>query len=130
MVLNYLGKPTGEDRLMSLLRVQPDLGAAASNIKRLVALGVAVTYTSGTLDDLNHQLEQGLPCVAFVDTLHLGYWSEATRHAVVVVGIDDESIYLNDPFFAEAPQSVSHLEFELAWDEFDNAYAVIQLIAT
>jgi len=44
---------------------------------------------------------------------------------VVAVGIDERRVYLNDPFFDAAPQSVSRLEFELAWDEMDNVYAVI-----
>ncbi len=61
----------------------------------------------------------------FVNTIELDYWTEATRHAVVVVGIDERQVYLNDPFFEVAPQIVSRLEFELAWDEMDNSYAVI-----
>ncbi len=63
--------------------------------------------------------------IAFVNTACLSYWPEATRHAVVVVGLDAERVYLNDPFFDAAPQYTSRLEFELAWDEFDNAYAVL-----
>ena len=46
---------------------------------------------------------------------------------MVVVGLDDQYVYLNDPFFDASPQSILRLEFELAWDEFDNAYAVLSL---
>jgi uncharacterized protein YvpB len=66
-------------------------------------------------------------CIAFLNTLHLSYWNEATSHAAIVVGIDEQHVYLNDPFFDTAPQRVSRLEFELAWDDMDNTYAIITL---
>ena len=51
---------------------------------------------------------------------------ERTGHAVVVVGIDDEMVYLNDPAFANAPQVVSHGDLLLAWLEMEEYYAIIQ----
>lgn len=125
MLLEYNNKPVADDVLIKVLRVEVELGAAASNIKHLTSLGVKVDYASGTLADLIYHLQKGQPSIAFVDTMQLGYWSEATRHAVVVVGIDEQFVYLNDPFFTIAPQKVSHLEFELAWDKLYNAYAII-----
>jgi len=77
------------------------------------------------LDDLAEYIAQDVPCIAFVHTMHLSYWSEAVRHAVVVIGADEQQVCLNDPFFDVAPQIVSRLEFELAWDEMDNVYAVM-----
>ena len=70
-------------------------------------------------------MADGQPCIVFVRTGDLPYWSYATSHAVVVVGIDDDNVYLNDPYFEKAPQRVSHDEFLLAWSEFDYTYAVI-----
>jgi uncharacterized protein YvpB len=125
MVLDYLGQPVRYARLMKLLDITPDLGAPASNIKRLAKLNVSVEYGTGALGNLASYLSQGIPGIAFVHTVHLSYWSEAVRHAVVVVGVDERRVYLNDPFFDMAPQTVSRLEFELAWDEMDNTYAVI-----
>jgi uncharacterized protein YvpB len=61
----------------------------------------------------------------FVDTALLSYWQETTQHAVVIVAIDEQYIYLYDPFFSSAPQTITHLEFELAWDEMDNTFACI-----
>ncbi len=125
MVLNYLGRPVRYSQLMRLLTVTPDLGAPASNIKRLSSLNVSIKYGPGTMDDLVEHVAQGVPCITFVHTVHLSYWSEAVRHAVIVVGMDEQQVYLNDPFFDTTPQSVSRLEFELAWDEMDNTCAVI-----
>ena len=125
MVLDYVGQPVRYSRLLRLLGITPDLGAPASNITRLSALDVSVEYGSGTMNDLAKWIAQGIPCIAFVHTVHLGYWAEAVRHAVVVVGIDEQRVYLDDPFSDTAPQAVSRLEFELAWDEMDCTYAII-----
>ena len=124
MVLDYLDRSVQYDLLMEMLGVTPDLGAPASNVKRLSALNVHVEYGSGKIEDLISHLARDIPCIVFVDTVHLSYWSEATRHTVVVAGIDEHQAYLYDPFFDAAPQTVSRLEFELAWDEMDNTYAI------
>ncbi len=125
MALDYLGITVSYPSLLQLLDITPDLGAPASNIRRLSALGISVTYSSGTLHALTEHLAQRRPCIAFVYTTHLSYWSEATRHAVVIVGMNERLVYLNDPFFDIAPQVVARLEFALAWDEMDNIYAVL-----
>jgi ABC-type bacteriocin/lantibiotic exporter with double-glycine peptidase domain len=128
MVLDYLGHPLSYDRLLDLLAVTPNLGAPASNILRIATvLSVPVEYRNGTLDDLSANIASGIPCIVFVQTIQLSYWSEDARHAVVVVGMDDQRIYLNDPFFNPAPQTVARLEFQLAWDEMDNTYATLAL---
>ena len=125
MTLAYLGRSTPYDRLLELLKITPDLGAPFSNLKRLNVLNIQVEYGAGTLDVLSDLLAHGIPCIVSVNTLHLSYWAEVARHAIVVVGVTAERVYLNDPFFEMAPQSVARLEFELAWDEMDNAYAAL-----
>lgn len=55
------------------------------------------------------------------------YWTVPTFHAVVVTGLDDELIYLHDPYFPDAPKEVQRDEFLLAWLEQDYWYAVIRL---
>jgi len=126
MVLEYLEIHVPYDHLVTLLGITPDLGAPASNITRLgSSFNVHAIYASSDLNTLAEYLEQGIPCIAFVHTLQLSYWEESAWHAVVIVGMDETKIYLNDPFFDKAPQSVSHLEFYLAWDEMDNTFAVI-----
>lgn len=126
MVLDYINQPVNYDRLLHLLRIDPEYGTIARNISLLSEIGVDVFYAQGTLDDLRSHLIANRPCIAFVNTGELPYWHETTGHAVVVVGIDEEMVYLNDPAFVSAPQVVSHGDFLLAWLEADEYYATIQ----
>jgi uncharacterized protein YvpB len=52
-----------------------------------------------------------------VSTVELPYWQISTDHAVLVVGMDGQRVYLHDPAFANAPIQVSMGAFELAWLE-------------
>jgi ABC-type bacteriocin/lantibiotic exporter with double-glycine peptidase domain len=124
MVLDYIGCPCPYQRLLSLLDVKA-IGAPSSNILRLTQLDVSVTYKTGSLDELELQIAQGRPCIVFLDTAELPYWSEATFHAVVVAGMDDECIYVNDPAFDQAPQCITWGDFDLAWIEEGYYYAII-----
>lgn len=93
-------------------------------------LGLAVELRQGTddLDRLHELLSQALPLIALVNTAELrSYWTTAAFHAVVIVGLDDEYVYVNDPYFADAPILVPRAEFLLAWLEQDYWYAVIRL---
>ncbi|HMN31474.1 MAG TPA: hypothetical protein PKE45_25215 [Caldilineaceae bacterium] len=49
-----------------------------------------------------------------------------TDHAVVVVGLADCYIYVNDPDFEAAPQAVELGWFYDAWQNFALRYAVIR----
>jgi len=124
MVLDYIGRPCPYQQLLSLLGVKP-IGAPSSNILRLARLGVSVIHKAGALEELELQIAQGRPCIVFLDTGELPYWSEAAFHAVVLVGMDDEYVYVNDPAFDQAPQRIPWGDFDLAWIEEGYYYAVV-----
>lgn len=128
MVLSYLERPEPYGRLLSILGIGT-IGAPRRNVLRLARLGVDVEYREATLPILARYLQAGQPVVAFVDTGELPYWPVSTNHAVVVVGIDEETVWINDPAFSNAPVAVSVAEFDLAWFNGDNACAVIRLPA-
>ncbi len=125
MALDYIGLSASYDRLLKLLRIQP-AGTASFNIRELEKLGVTVVYKQGTLEEIYDHLTEDRPCIAFVDTGELPYWDEATSHAVVVVGLDSEDVYLNDPAYPNAPMLVSRGDFGLAWLERDEIYAAFK----
>ena len=126
MVLAHLGVEIVYSRLLKLLRVGP-YGAPGRNLLHLADLGVCVTYGPSSFAELTGRLEEGLPSIVLVRTSELPYWSYATDHAVVVVGFDQKSVYLNDPHFEQSPQCVPTGDFMLAWLEFDYRAAVIKL---
>ncbi|MCB0190684.1 MAG: C39 family peptidase [Anaerolineae bacterium] len=123
MVLTYLGFSTSYERLLKLLRVEQGIGTPASNIRELGQLGVTVIYKQGTLAELHDHLTNDRPCIAFVQSGELPHWNTDTDHAIVVVGLDETYIYLNDPEFPDAPLQVPHGDFDLAWLEWDECYA-------
>lgn len=126
MVLAYQGQTTTYNRLLKVLRIKSERGTLAANVLRLETLNVHVVYRAGgTFADLLNNLEQDRPAIAFIDTGELSHWPVAVGHAVVVVGLDAQCIYVNDPAFTRAPLRIDRGEFDLAWLEWDEKYAVV-----
>jgi len=129
MVLNYLKLPVDYQRLVRLLNIQVPDGTAFYHIRELTKQGITVVYEQrGTLADLQNYLLLGLPCIVAVDTVELPYWQqESTNHVPVLIGIDEENVYVHDPEFDQAPISVPIDDFLLAWMEQEERYAVLML---
>ena len=126
MVLSFLNKSLPYDELLALLDVQW-FGAPFNNIRNLEQMGVRVLYQQGSLDDLRKHLEKGELAIVPVFTGELPYADEATNHAVVVVGIGEHYVYINDPAVTEAPIPVPKGDFDLAWVERNEWYAVVRI---
>lgn len=126
MVLAYLGQQPSYQQLYKVLKMKPGLGTAMSNIRQLEKLELSVVYQQGTLSLLQQYLVENKPCIVPVKTSELPYWTVDTDHAVVVVGLDSQFVYLNDPFLPQAPIFVPRGDFELAWLERDEFFAVVQ----
>lgn len=124
MVITYLGKTVDYEHLMHILGIK-HYGAPSSNVTRLREMGLRVRYSQGSIADIERHLAEDKPCIVFLRTRELSYWNEDTGHAVVVVGIDDSHVYVNDPAREQHPQRITQAEFLLAWMEFDYDYAVI-----
>jgi predicted double-glycine peptidase len=61
-----------------------------------------------------------------VDTGELAYWERRTAHAIVVVGINNQLVFLHDPDLPRGPIAVNQADFDLAWLNRDEEYALIQ----
>lgn len=126
MVLDYLRIQCEYHQLVRTLGTHSGYGTPFSHIQALQKLGVSVRYQTGTLQDLYIALQQGWPAIVPVQTGELPYWENVrVRHAVVVVGMDSESIYLNDPEFDNGPIQASLGDFDLAWFEQEEIYAIL-----
>lgn len=127
MVLDYLQIPIHYERLYKLLRAQ-SFGTPFRNVRFLKSLGLSIAIQDGDFAALQKYLEIGLPVLASVDTADLPYWNrESTDHAVVGLDIDEDAIYIHDPFFANAPQKLAIEKFESAWLEKEYLCAIISL---
>ncbi len=126
MILKHYGLNYSQTDLNQLFDLTP-LGVPYSRLKRLSQYGVQVKILTGDLADILQAIKQGQPPILFVGTGQLSYWLDDIRHAIVVVGYDGDTIFLHDPAFADAPKQVKPAELMLAWDEFDNTYAVLEL---
>jgi ABC-type bacteriocin/lantibiotic exporter with double-glycine peptidase domain len=124
MVLEFLGHSFSEADLARRLGTK-SFGTPAPNLYHLEKDGFSIVYGSGALSTIKSYVHKRIPCLAFVQTGDLPYWNEDTAHVIVVIGIDDEQLYINDPAFDKAPQTVPLDYFLLAWSEFDHRYAVI-----
>lgn len=125
MVLAHLGQRIDYSQLLQLLNIQPH-GAPAGNICLLTSLNLNVIYSQTDLVGLEVLLQQGQSVIVFVRTGELPHWTYSTDHALLVIGYDEDHLYVNDPDRDEAPITVPRGDFELAWLERDYYYALIR----
>lgn len=85
------------------------------------------------LDLPNHRQQKESDCLAACAAMMLQaigievpYWNVGTWHAVVLVGYDEQYLYVNDPAFETAPQAVLCGDLDLAWLAYDSYYAMVQ----
>jgi ABC-type bacteriocin/lantibiotic exporter with double-glycine peptidase domain len=124
MALAYLDHAIDYAQLLRLLKIKPH-GAPATNIRLLANLSFTVVYSQTNMAGLEAMLQQSQPVIVFVRTGALPYWAYNTDHALVVVGYDENHLFVNDPHHAESPTAVPRDSFELAWQERDYYYALI-----
>jgi hypothetical protein len=74
--------------------------------KLLARLGFEITYREATLPIIAGYLQADQPVIAFVDTAELPYWSVATNHALVIIGLDADNVIANDPAIDNVPVSL------------------------
>ncbi len=126
IVLAYLQSPVTEEKVSDLFEAEPE-GTPASRVQRLKQWNFQVMYGTTSLTDLYHSLQQNIPPIVFVQTGFLDYWQSNVRHAVVVIGLDDKTVWIHDPAFDEAPQQCLLDGFLAAWTEMDETAAIINL---
>jgi hypothetical protein len=124
MALSHLGITETQKVLNEVLGLTP-AGVPASRLLRLDRYGVQVLFQKGMAEDIKNAIDLKVPVIVFVSTAPLPYWTVDTQHALLVSGYDEETFMVNDPAFSE-PRHVSTLELVLAWDEFDNRYALLR----
>ena len=104
MVLSYWGQPRSLKQITRLLGTE-SFGTPPSRIQRLSRWGYNVLYRQATIDDLSAAIASDTPPIVMLKTGFLDYWHEVdVGHAVVVLGIENGYVYVNDPAFPDAHQ--------------------------
>jgi ABC-type bacteriocin/lantibiotic exporter with double-glycine peptidase domain len=125
MVLAFFGRQHTEVELRTRMRTGPT-GTPVRRLTELTHLGFDVDFMTTDLAGLANYLTSGLPPITLLCTASLPYWSKSCDHVAVVVGVDDSSVFLNDPYFDSAPQQVSHSDFLLAWSPNSCMVAIVR----
>jgi ABC-type bacteriocin/lantibiotic exporter with double-glycine peptidase domain len=118
MVLRYLGQKADEAGLAKRLGTT-ERGTPGNRLLRLSSSTLEINWGSLTLPLIRYQLDSGAPVIALVRTIFLDYWEDDMAHAVVVVGYQNDDLWLNDPALVNAPQRASKDGFLAAWGEYD-----------
>ena len=121
-VLAHWQYPVSEEQLCQLFE-SSQFGTPASRVLRLKQWGFEVIYGPSDVIKLQTWLAQGVPIIALVQTEFLDYATVNTPHAVVVIGLTDQQVYLQDPMFEQVPQIASLNGFLAAWLEMDETIA-------
>lgn len=125
MVLEYYGDRRSETELITRLECTP-FGTTAEATRGVSDLGYEVEVAYSTFEEIQIHIASRRPLVAFLRTGALDYWSSDAPHAVLVIGYDDQFVYLDDPFFDVAPQKSSLPSFQRAWWKAKNRMCVIR----
>jgi hypothetical protein len=130
MALAHFGVAVSQQQIARRLGHVPGAGIPAPNIVRVAQYGVDVRHAEGgTLEDVRHAIDNGAVVIVFVRTGELPYWEEDVPHAVMVVAVGTDVVYLDDPAFENAPIPAPLGDFMLAWDEFGNQWAWVSRLS-
>ncbi len=125
MVLSYWGIEREQADLAKQLQMVPGAGTPGNRVRLLASDTLEVFYGHGELADLQTALNRGAAPIVLVYTGELPYWDLATAHTVVLLGIDEGVAVINDPGMTQVKLRVSLGDFELAWYEMANLYALL-----
>ena len=103
------------------------MGTSGRQLLRLNSTSVQVEYVPLTLPLLRRHLDRKIPIIVLVETIFLDYWEADFAHAVVIIGYEDNFLWINDPAFKLAPKRASLDGFLAAWSEFDYLSGIITL---
>lgn len=126
IVLDYYGVTKSEKELAELCKLVPGLGVddkSITNAAKTLGFNVEIKNES-TFEDIERWLDKGVPVI--VDWFTRGRQdyedSEvADGHYSVVIGLDDECIYLQDPETG-GERKISREDFMKVWFDFKGYY--------
>lgn len=124
-VLGYWGSDIGEDELLALLNSTEEQGTPPGNIVNAsLALGFpAEIRTDVTLPGLESVINAGIPVIVGIGTWRntspSPFWADDRNygHYMVVIGMDDRNVYLEDPAVLGTREVMSRDQFLERWQD-------------
>jgi predicted double-glycine peptidase len=123
-VLGYWGRDIGEEDVREMLNTNEETGTYPDDIIRVAsALGLQAEYKENmTMADLEDYVAEGIPVIvdcqawrsvsqyneSWADTWYNGHW-------LVVIGIDENNVTLEDPYILGDRGFMSRKEYEARW---------------
>lgn len=123
-VLSYWGRDVGEEDLMEILNTDLDSGTYPEDILRVAReMGLNAEYRENlTQGEIEASVHRGVPvivdCQAWRSPASGNVsWSDdwVDGHWMVVIGMDDENVYFEDPYILGSRGFMSRQEFEERW---------------
>lgn len=126
MVLAYYGVERTEEELAELCKTDPDLGTSAENIQEATeSLGFTVKIkNNSTFEDIQAWLDKKVPVIVNWFTRGRIDYPESDvpdGHLSVVVGLDEQYIYLQDPELGKL-RKIPRDDFMKVWFDFKGEY--------
>jgi len=123
-VLGYWGRDIGEEDIREMLNTNEEFGTYPDDIIRVANdLGIQAEYKENrSMADLENYVAQGIPVIvdcqawrsvsqyneSWADTWYNGHW-------LVVIGIDENNVTLEDPYILGDRGLMPREEFEERW---------------
>lgn len=126
LVLDYHGINKTEEELSQMCNRDPDLGVndqAIKNVAQKLGLNVEIE-NNASFEDIKIWLEKGVPVIVNWFTRGRYDYPEddvADGHYSVVVGLDEEYIYLQDPEIGRV-RKIEREDFLRVWFDFSTDY--------
>lgn len=126
ILLSYYGIEKTEGELARLCRIKKGLGTDSKRIKKAAEqLGFKVRIKNkSNFKDIENWLGKGVPVIVNWFTRDRTDYSDSAvsdGHYSVVVGLDDEFIYLQDPEIGKI-RKLSREDFMTVWFDFTGRY--------
>jgi predicted double-glycine peptidase len=128
-ILNYYGIDEGEDQLAEEFGTTEANGTSPSQIiAGLESYGLTATLKENTtLDDLRANITNKIPTMvaiqAWLDTYPAPDWNTnwENGHWVIVIGLDDQKVYFEDPLLLGTRGWLTQAEFLARWHDYSGA---------
>ena len=129
-VMSYYGLDKRERALMDSLKTNEDAGTSPENIVRVAGENgfKAIIKEGLTIEDLERAVRDRIPVIAdieaWVGPRKAGFsWTDDWEdgHYVVVIGVDDRNVYVEDPSLLGTRGVIPREEFLDRWHDYEGA---------